>query len=468
MSCFFERESDSMDQLKLIREQQAKKHQTHKKQEEEKSLEDRKREEEERRNRINVLCKILDKHYQRYTRIVTQFQGRKYNETDTNFVNGIEKIVHELWEIWLDYGKPVRVLVNGVHSVINERAQKIAFWNNQLKQDQFVPTEENWKLLCDLLRNDKNILDRLPATIMDRLFEVLGEEGEIHFARHYSISQSLRLLHDRGIRLAVGNLIKNLFYRASHLGIIHVYSMAGLLFGFTRDANSLSLHIYENVFAKTLRSEVEEFRKSLQEKGLVRLLGADVYGITVQPGSGEMDEILKAFAVFFFTFSEDMDNEVGFRFSCKYNKFDGSFLPGFEKYFTLTYASDDHKLPPHMFHNCLIKSYTSFSYASYVTRRDLKDFINSPESEKRILTMYLSEESMREVKAGWFDPDVITEVTPMPNTFPPGMTVQRLYLDVSTTINSPESVMEEFIRDSEFPFVDESVVMSFLSKPTAF
>jgi hypothetical protein len=424
-------------------------------------------------SRIKRICRILDNYYVRYRKILSQGQGRKYTKSDTEFVNEITNIVTELWNIWLDYGGPVKIMVNNQSVDINDRDEKKNYWNNWLGQPEFVPTEENWKLLCNILKGDVALFDRLPLELYHGIIQRLDPDEELGVSR-LSISQSLNLASDRGTRIAVGHFFKNLVYKLAFFGRVTLYYRQIERFEFSRNEanNNFEFCIIESSFyTSENKKDLAQFIQTIQpilDANNIQLENRRGRGeilVTMTIGLGVADKILKELAKLFFAWHKDNDGDIGLLAHCKYLKYDRTFLPGLDRHFTVTSGGDEHTLPPNMFHNCISpmkRNSRQYTYKTYITRRDFKEFINSSDSETRILIMYATEEEMREKRSGWFSDNAVSEITRLNSSviFGKNMRLKDIDLELHSTRFKD---FEDFTKKKLT--TEESTLLAYLKTP---
>jgi hypothetical protein len=127
-------------------------------------------------NMVKYLCKILSGMTADYESIQPS-DREKY----IDFVIKYEAMVETLWDLYMNYGPPIKFTIEGLVVSISEPKHKMFMWNKMMNQTEFRPNRLNWTRLCSEMEQYFSFFELLPVEVVDKLldyFKPMSEDTE--------------------------------------------------------------------------------------------------------------------------------------------------------------------------------------------------------------------------------------------------------------------------------------------------
>jgi hypothetical protein len=117
-------------------------------------------------NMARVLCKELSTMTGKYELIQKNSDITTENE---DLVIRYEAMFETLWNLYMNYGPPMQITVNGTVRTITDPEKKKNLWNIMMSQDTFRPNRQNWTRLCTEMEQYFYFFEMLPPEINDQI-----------------------------------------------------------------------------------------------------------------------------------------------------------------------------------------------------------------------------------------------------------------------------------------------------------
>jgi hypothetical protein len=119
---------------------------------------------------VKYLCKVL-------STITYKYEQYQLSEKDTkekrDFVIRYEAMVETLWKLYMNYGPPIKVIVEGDVISISETLHKEFMWNKMMRQKKFTPNKQNWTRLCSEMEQYFYFFELIPPEITSKILDYL-------------------------------------------------------------------------------------------------------------------------------------------------------------------------------------------------------------------------------------------------------------------------------------------------------
>jgi hypothetical protein len=455
------------------------------------------------------VCKYLTSQLIKYTEAKTKYDDMGIKEKSNNrglvdYVEKIEVLINNLWNIWLMYGPSTTIKVGHRIHQITRHDQKENAWNLLLGQSKFEPNEKNWRLLCNQFDVGTDFFERLPKGVLDEITTMLMQNGGASFnnylatAKYVAFNPEYWQITMDIVNTFVCNLLLYLtafghvafYYKNRIYFVIHIYPGESRLFVTDLGVEDNEEHV--NVRKAIIDNLSMLFKKSFSNTMSILNLSKSISGKSVQ---AVIDTIMSTVLDLFYN-KETIKcslSEIGFLSYQKYTMSQASVLIGgkahstktsfvdrYDKFFTM----NGHTLDPSMFHPCIsnriglyIQDVNAFAtrICSYITLSDIMKFCKSDSSKMRWRYSFMKNENPTVKDMGWFQRlETFSLGTAYEDAFNSDRSGKRLPKNVETSLTTriegegEVNLISRYMDKKELIFIEESLYFSMLNDVTEF